>query len=137
MIKSETETEIACPAENKEVMRSGTWATIRYAKRIKKPITIIWPDSGVTYFMQAEKKNNKTPSRVLDEPQSWPYQVVLNLKLKINIDAEIDPEDPMLKEKVIPLVNEIFDAKTINSCGRDSSYIDIVGTPEILDIEDG
>ena len=38
---------IACPAGYEEVMRSGTWATIRYAQRNDKPITIIWPDGTI------------------------------------------------------------------------------------------
>jgi len=35
---------IACPGTFHEEQRSGTWATIRYAKRNDKPVTIIWPD---------------------------------------------------------------------------------------------
>jgi len=35
---------IACPAEPKEILRSGTWATIRYAKKQGKHIVIIAPD---------------------------------------------------------------------------------------------
>lgn len=40
---------IACPKETEEQWRgSGTWATIRYAKTVKKPLITIWPDgSGV------------------------------------------------------------------------------------------
>lgn len=42
---------IACPFGYEEVMRSGTWATIRYAKRNKKPITIIWPNGTTAYYV--------------------------------------------------------------------------------------
>lgn len=36
---------IACPAQRKELKRgSGTWATIRLAKKSRKPLFIIWPD---------------------------------------------------------------------------------------------
>ncbi len=39
---------IACPATTTEVVRSGTWATIRYARAARKPITIIAPDGIIT-----------------------------------------------------------------------------------------
>lgn len=38
---------IATPGENKEVMRSGTWSTIRYAKKVNKPVIIIYPNGTV------------------------------------------------------------------------------------------
>lgn len=34
---------IALPKEREEVLRSGTWSTIRYAKKINKPLYIIYP----------------------------------------------------------------------------------------------
>ena len=43
----------ACPSgpqimsEAEEQLRSGTWSTIRYAKRQNKPTTIIFPDGSV------------------------------------------------------------------------------------------
>lgn len=41
---------IACPSGFEETMRSGTWATVRYARKFprQKLITIIWPDGNVT-----------------------------------------------------------------------------------------
>ncbi len=39
---------IACPAGFKEELRSGTWATIRYARNIERPGKIVWPDGKVT-----------------------------------------------------------------------------------------
>jgi hypothetical protein len=39
-----TDLMIATPAENKEKLRSGTWATIRTARKFKKPLIIIFPD---------------------------------------------------------------------------------------------
>jgi hypothetical protein len=40
---------IAAPASMKEVRRSGTWATVRYARDRKLPhIYICWPDGTVT-----------------------------------------------------------------------------------------
>lgn len=38
---------IATPKENEEVLRSGTWATIRYAEKRGKPVDIIYPDGRV------------------------------------------------------------------------------------------
>lgn len=38
---------IATPKENKEVVRSGTWATIRYARKKKKEVYIIFRN-GIT-----------------------------------------------------------------------------------------
>lgn len=38
----------ALPFEYQEVQRSGTWATIRYAKKIKKRLMIIWPNGEVS-----------------------------------------------------------------------------------------
>lgn len=39
-----SEAMIATPGEMEEQLRSGTWATIRYASRWKKPTLIIYPD---------------------------------------------------------------------------------------------
>lgn len=47
-IVTETEWLIATPKGYSEELRSGTWATIREARRQKKPITIIWPDGRAT-----------------------------------------------------------------------------------------
>ena len=38
---------LACPGMNVEENRSGTWMTIRYAKKQGKPIIIFWPDGRV------------------------------------------------------------------------------------------
>lgn len=35
---------IACPGSLMEVLRSGTWATIRHAKAVGKPLLIIYPN---------------------------------------------------------------------------------------------
>jgi len=39
-----TETLLATPKQKSEVLRSGTWTTIRYAKKMMRKITIIYPD---------------------------------------------------------------------------------------------
>lgn len=38
---------IACPKEDHEIIRSGTWTTVRYARKLHKPITIIWPNGEI------------------------------------------------------------------------------------------
>ena len=48
-IVNETERLIACPKSETEELRSGTWATVRYAIKMKKPVTIIYP-SGLIQF---------------------------------------------------------------------------------------
>lgn len=39
---------LAAPAEMTEQLRGGTWATIRMARRARKPLAIVWPDGSVT-----------------------------------------------------------------------------------------
>ena len=39
---------IAAPKEMSETLRSGTWATIRYCRKVGKPLFIVWPDGSVT-----------------------------------------------------------------------------------------
>ncbi len=39
---------IACPKGMAEEQRSGTWATIRWARLKKKKVIIIWPDGTIT-----------------------------------------------------------------------------------------
>ena len=43
-IVNESEYVIACPKEAGEVLRSGTWATVRYARKTEKTVIIIKPD---------------------------------------------------------------------------------------------
>ena len=39
-------TLVATPGEEKEVQRSGTWATVRRARKDKKPIWLVYPDGS-------------------------------------------------------------------------------------------
>lgn len=41
---------LATPAQHEEQRRSGTWSTIRYARKIGTPLVIIWPDGGATQW---------------------------------------------------------------------------------------
>lgn len=43
-IAMECDILVATPKEYYEARRSGTWATVRYAQRLKKPVFIIYPN---------------------------------------------------------------------------------------------
>ena len=49
---------IAAP-KGPEVIRSGTWATIRYARKLKRNIIIVWPDGKYTYENQSSTEPGK------------------------------------------------------------------------------
>lgn len=40
----------AFPGEKDEVLRSGTWATIRYAKKVKRPLWVVFPDGSYSVY---------------------------------------------------------------------------------------
>jgi len=46
-IVDETDLLIACPAKDKEQLRSGTWATVRYARKLSRPVIIITPAGNI------------------------------------------------------------------------------------------
>lgn len=52
IIVNEGRVLIACPKGFSEEKRSGTWATIRYARQINRTIIIIWPNGSVKYENQ-------------------------------------------------------------------------------------
>jgi hypothetical protein len=39
---------LATPGESEEILRSGTWSTIRFARRRRKHTTILFPDGTIT-----------------------------------------------------------------------------------------
>lgn len=45
-IVNETNVLLAFP-DGPEVVRSGTWSTVRYAKKVKKPWVVIYPDGRI------------------------------------------------------------------------------------------
>lgn len=47
-IVNESSVLIAVPDTFSEVLRSGTWSTVRYAMRIKKLVIVIWPDGSMS-----------------------------------------------------------------------------------------
>jgi len=38
---------LACPRAAQEERRSGTWYTVRFAERMRKPVVVVLPDGGV------------------------------------------------------------------------------------------
>lgn len=40
---------VGCPGMLEEELRSGTWAAIRWARKINKPIILLWPDGKVEF----------------------------------------------------------------------------------------
>lgn len=39
---------IACPGDTQELLRSGVWSTVRYARKNGKRVVIIFPDGGLS-----------------------------------------------------------------------------------------
>jgi len=50
LIVEDSEIMLACPKEFTEQLRSGTWATIRCAKKANRNLTIIYPDGSIQEF---------------------------------------------------------------------------------------
>lgn len=48
-IVNATEILIACPKGMNEELRSGTWATVRFARKQKGVVVILWPNGNYTY----------------------------------------------------------------------------------------
>jgi hypothetical protein len=46
-IVNNTDMLIACPGEDAEQLRSGTWSTVRYARKLGRPIKIVLPDGSI------------------------------------------------------------------------------------------
>ncbi len=42
-VVDESDVLIACPYQPREVIRSGTWATVRYAKKVNKLVILVLP----------------------------------------------------------------------------------------------
>jgi hypothetical protein len=45
----ESDVMVAAPAQKAEQLRSGTWATVRYARKCEKPLYLVFPDGSVEF----------------------------------------------------------------------------------------
>ena len=58
-IVNETDLLVAAPKSNKEELRSGTWATIRYAsQKIGRKVIVVWPNGKTGIWREGVKKGN-------------------------------------------------------------------------------
>lgn len=46
-IVDETEVLVATPQKMREELRSGTWATVRYARALGREIYVVWPNGSI------------------------------------------------------------------------------------------
>jgi len=44
-----TDELLAAPAGMEEELRSGTWATVRYARKQRRMVTVVWPDGTISF----------------------------------------------------------------------------------------
>ena len=54
---------VATPKERYEQLRSGTWATVRYATKRNRPITFVWPDGSTTKCELTKERNELQNSK--------------------------------------------------------------------------
>ncbi len=59
-IVSDSDILIAAPKEFHEIQRSGTWATIRHARKCDKKIFIVYPDGTVDHVVEPNS-NKESP----------------------------------------------------------------------------
>ena len=62
-IVNEIEILIGCPKGFEEELRSGTWATIRYAKKTNKLTYIIYPDGSIIEINSGTEKEFVIPHK--------------------------------------------------------------------------
>jgi hypothetical protein len=46
-IVNESDYLVACPREEQEVARSGTWMTVRYARNMGRTVVLLYPGGGI------------------------------------------------------------------------------------------
>lgn len=54
-IVRETQELLATPFQAEEIMQSGTWATIRFAKKLGRKVTIVLPDGELQIFKKEQQ----------------------------------------------------------------------------------
>ncbi len=60
-----TQTLIAAPAEHTEQLRSGTWSTIRYARKRRKHTIIVYPDGSIQTINEPANDPDMFPSLIV------------------------------------------------------------------------
>lgn len=69
-IVEETAWLIAAPNTPQEIVRSGTWQTIRAARARHRPVTIIWPDGSRDGDIPKAVREHKSVSSKRDPPNA-------------------------------------------------------------------
>ena len=62
-IVDDTQLLIAAPHTMHEILRSGTWATIRFAVRRRKPGFVVWPNGELTELHRSVSTGGLSPIR--------------------------------------------------------------------------
>ena len=57
---------VAAPRGFTEEIRSGTWATVRYAKTRKIPFVVLWPDGAISYNQWTIRNTELWPDGIVD-----------------------------------------------------------------------
>jgi len=78
-----TDVLLACPKTDEEELRSGTWATIRYARKRGKPIAILWNDGKYIYENKGTIQSGKIEE---DATETSPLQDFLRRRSR-NLDS--------------------------------------------------
>ena len=76
---------IAAPAEPEEQQRSGTWATIRYARATGKPVFLVKPDGVVSSVAKAPPPANR---KVKARPEAGPLTLTAGKHIRCDFCEE-------------------------------------------------
>lgn len=67
-IVDDTDVLIATPSHPNEILQSGTWQTIRHARKTGKPVVVINPDGSITHIHPDETTTQEPPCTPDNEP---------------------------------------------------------------------